>query len=91
MAAEGATFFEVSLVVFFGAPEGLGGDDLGDDGLRILFLVGEAGDKGFRGGFLLGGMEEDDAAILSAPVRALAVELGGIVEGEELLEEAVVR
>ena len=32
-------------------------------------------------------MEEDDAAVLGAPVGALAVELGGIVEGEEELEE----
>ncbi len=90
VAAQGAAFLEVFLVVLLCAPEGLGGDDLGDDGLGESLLRGEAGDGGLGGSFLLGRVEEDDAAVLRAPVGPLAVELGGIVEREERVEELLV-
>jgi hypothetical protein len=32
VAAQGAALFKVFLVILFGAPERLGGNDLGDDG-----------------------------------------------------------
>src|SRR5207237_1617071 len=43
------------------------------------------------GGFLFGRVEEDDRAVLIAKVRALAVELGGVVVRPEDLEQRVVR
>jgi hypothetical protein len=47
-----AALLEVLLMVFFGAPEGLGGHDLGDDGPGEARLGGIS--RGFRFGFLLG-------------------------------------
>src|SRR5579884_1026773 len=35
-------------------------------------------------------MEEDDGAVLCAPVRPLAIELGGIVQGEECLKQLLI-
>jgi hypothetical protein len=91
VAADGAAFLQIFLVVFFGAPEGFRWDDLGHDGLRELLLGCEAGDGGPGSGFLLWGVEEDGAAILRAPVGTLAVELGGVVELEESIEQLFVR
>ena len=90
MAADHASFFEVALVVFLGLPEGGGGDYLGCDGLAVGAGGVELGDAGAGLGDLLVGVGEDDAAILGAEVRTLAVDLGGIVQGEEGVEERLV-
>src|SRR6185369_709705 len=66
-----AALLEVLLMVFFGAPEGLGRHDLGDDGPGESRLRCVA--RSFRFGFLLGRMEEDRRAVLVADVRPLPV------------------
>src|SRR3546814_2825880 len=43
-----------------------------------------------RGGFLLRRMREDGGAILGADVVPLAIELGGVVSGEEDGEDVVI-
>ena len=90
VAACMAALFEVALVVFFGAPEGLGRFYLGDDALGFeSAFQGELFDPGVGLGFLLRRMEKDGGAILCAPIRTLAVESGWVVEGEEGVEELI--
>ena len=88
VAARLPALFQIALVVIFGAPEGLGGFDFGHNtfGLEAAF-GGELLDLSAGLCFLLGGVEEDGGAVLRAPVRALAVECGGVVEGEEGVEK----
>src|ERR1700676_1266960 len=70
---------EVVLVVVLGGVEGLEGDDLRDDGLRINFCSVELRDISF-GDFLLPLVRiENGRAVLRAVIRALAIELSGIV------------
>jgi hypothetical protein len=89
MAACLAALFQVALVVLLGAPEGLGGLDLGDDALGLeAAFGGELLDLGASLRLLLGRVEEDGRAVLRAPVRALAVEGGGVVEGKKRREAA---
>jgi len=91
VAAGEAALGEVLLVVFFGAPKGLRRLDPGDDafGLEKAF-DGELGNFGFGLCLLLGGVKEDGRAVLAAPVGALAVKGGGVVKGEEGVEDVVV-
>src|SRR5579871_6675226 len=88
VAAGLAAFFEILLVVFFGAPEGLGRFNFGDDLLgREATRGGELLDLRVRLLFLLGRVEEDGGAVLRAPIGTLAVESCGVVELEEGVEE----
>ena len=75
-------------MVFFGAPEGLGRRDLGDDGPGEPRLRSIA--RGFRFGFLLGRMEEDGRAVLRADVRSLPVQSGRVVIIPEDFEQVVI-
>ncbi len=77
-------------MVLLGPPEGGGGDDLGGDGLTVGSGGVELGDAGSGLGGLLVGVGEDDAAVLRSEVRTLAVDLGGIVHGEEGVEQRLV-
>jgi len=70
---------EVVLVVVLGGVEGLQRDNLSDDGLRIDLCRVELRDISF-GDFLLSLIRiENGRAVLRAVVRALAIELRGIV------------
>ena len=75
-------------MVVLGAPEGLGGFDLGDNPLGFEFAFGgELVDLGVGLRLLLRRMEEDGGAVLRAPVRALAVEGGRVVEIEKRVQQ----
>src|SRR5258708_35114813 len=88
VAAGLAALFEVALVVFLGAPEGLGRLNLGDDALRLeAAFVGELLDLGLGLGFLLGRVEEDGRPVLRAPVGTLAVHGGRVVQSKERVKE----
>src|SRR5690242_9110421 len=87
-AAREPALLEVALVVVLGAVERRCRRDLGDDraveaGLHAVAHLG-------RDAGLLGVVEEDRRAVLRADVRSLAVELRGIVQREELLDELLV-
>ena len=83
-----AALRQVLLVVLFGAPEGLGRLDFGDDALGLEApFGGKPLNLGAGLRLLLRGVEEDGRAVLRAPVRALAVEGGGVVESEEGVKE----
>jgi hypothetical protein len=91
VAAGLAAFLQILLVVFFGAPEGLGRFNLGDDALgSVPGGSSQLLDFGFRFLLLFGGVKEDGGAVLSAPVGPLTIESGGVVEVEEGVEELVV-
>src|SRR4051794_19746950 len=85
--ARGA-LLEIALVVLLGAPERSGRLDLGHDrvakaGLRPLDdLLGDLR--------LLVGVGKDDGAVLPADVRALAIELGRVVQLEVLGDQILV-
>ena len=86
-----AALFQIALVVLFGAPEGLRRLDFCDDALGLeAAFGGELLDLGAGLRLLLRRVEEDGRAVLRAPVRALAVEGGGIVQGEEGVEQLLV-
>ena len=78
-------------MIFFGPPECPGGLYLGDNAFgfeaalcrKLVNLC-----LGLR--LLLRRVEEDGGAVLRAPVRTLAVEGSGVVEGEKGVEELVV-
>jgi len=74
-------------VVVFGGVEGFEGDDFGDDGVGPQVLGFQVLDSFFGDGFLLLGVVEDGGAVLGADVVALAVEGGGVVDGEEDVQE----
>ena len=80
----------VVLVVVLGAVEGFEGNDLGDD--AVLPGVGgvELCDVGFGDALLVVVGVEDGGAVGGAGVGALAVEGGGVVDGEEDAEELAV-
>ena len=77
------------MVVFAGV-EGFEGRDFGDDGVGEGVGGGELRDVGFGDSLLIGGAEEDGGAVGGAGVGALAVEGGGVVDGEEDAEELAV-
>ena len=78
-------------MVVLGAPEGLGGLDLSDNGVRFEAIFGEElRDFGLSLGLLVGGVKEDGGAVLGAVVGPLAIEGGGVVENEESVEELLV-
>ena len=86
---------EVALVVLLGLPEGdaVGGEDLAHD--RAVAGGGERRTVELEPGFdrlaLVVVREVHRAAVLGADVAALAIERGGVVHREELLEEAAIR
>lgn len=91
MAGSLATFFQIALVVVLGAPEGLCGLDLSDNGVRFETIFGEKlDDFGLSLGLLVGGVKEDGGAVLGAVVGTLAIEGGGVVQNEESVEELLV-
>jgi len=91
MAACLAALFKVALVVFFRAPEGLGRFHFGHNAFWFEdALLGKLFDLCKGLGFLLRRVKEDGGAVLRAPVRSLAVEGGGIVQGEEGVKDLVV-
>ena len=77
-------------MVVLAAVEGFEWDDLGDD--AVLPGVGgvELRDVGFGDALLVVVGVEDGGAVGGADVRALAVEGGGVVDGEEDAEELAV-
>jgi hypothetical protein len=83
-------FQGVILVVVFAGVEGLQGRDLGDDGVGEGVVGGELRDVGFGDALLVGGVEEDGGTVGGSFVGALAVEGGGVVDGEEDAEELAV-
>ena len=80
----------VVLVVVLGAVEGFERDDLGDD--AVLPGVGgvELRDVGVGDALLIVVGVEDGGAVGGAGVRTLAIECGGVVDGEEDAEELAV-
>src|SRR5437870_3648848 len=81
---------EELLVIVLGHVEWPGGDDLGDDGVIEDLVLREGGDH-ILGDRLLGRrVVEDRRPVLGADVMALAVERGGVVDGEEDFEEVPV-
>src|SRR5579863_7387826 len=90
MATECAALLQILLVVFLGAPKGRSSDDLRRDRFREPFLSSEALDRGFCSGFLFRRVIENDAPILCAPVRTLAVQLRWVVEREKGIEKLFV-
>ena len=77
----------VVLMVILGGVEGLERQYLGDDGIIPEVLRLEVTDDFQRGGLLPGQCGEDGGAVLGANVTALAVEGGGVVDGEEDVQE----
>src|ERR1017187_1798028 len=91
MAARLAAFFKITLVVFLGAPEGLRRFNQSNDALWLeAAFSGKLCDLGLSLRFLFRRVEEDGRSVLRAPVRTLAVEGGGVVQGEERVEELLV-
>src|SRR5690242_5002334 len=87
VAAHHAAFLEIALVVLLGAPEGLGWLDPRGDGLAVSTGGVQLGDLRPGLGFLLVIMGKDHAAILRPAVRPLTIDLGGVVEQEERVEQ----
>jgi hypothetical protein len=90
VAAHHATLFKILLVILFGLPERSRWNNLSCDGLAIRSGGVKLGDLRAGLGKLLVGMGEDDAAILRAPIRTLAIHLGGIVHREERIQQRLV-
>src|ERR1035438_1639973 len=91
MAACLAALFEISLVVFLGAPESLRRLDLGHNALRHeASLCGKLLNLGERLRLLLGRVEEDGRAVLRAPVGPLTVQGGWVVERKERVQQLLV-
>src|SRR5208282_6564963 len=82
-----AALFQILLVVVLRGKERHGGNDLGDDRLGVAVRLLDRFFRGLRRGLLGRRVEEDGGAILRAPVRALAVELRGIVVLPENFEQ----
>jgi pimeloyl-ACP methyl ester carboxylesterase len=87
-ATRDAVLLEVALVVLLGRPEHRRGSDLRHDRTLHAVLGGVARALGDL--LLPGAVEEDGRAILIADVRSLAIELCGVVEAPELLEQSLV-
>lgn len=90
VAADHATLFKVFLVVLLGLPKGCRWNDLSRDRFAIRTGGAELGDLCASLGELLVVVGEDDAAVLRAPIRPLAVHLGGIVQREERIKQCFV-
>src|SRR6266853_3495264 len=90
MAGCRAALFEIALVIFLAAIEGAGCGYLGGDRLAKFAAGLQRGFRFFRGGFLLGRMEEDSSAVLRAEIRALPVHLCGVVHLPESVEQLLV-
>ncbi len=78
---------EVLLMIIFSRIEGLERRKLGDDGVGKKLFGGKLRDNFFRLSLLLGGGVEDCRAVLGAHIRALAVERGRVVDGEEDVQD----
>lgn len=91
VAVHHSAFFEIFLVVLFCLPEGGGWNDLRCDGFAVGAGGVELGDLCAGLGELLVVMGKDNAAVLSAPVRTLAIHLSGIVQREERVQQRFVR
>ena len=83
-------FLQILLVVVLGFVERHGGNDLGGDGLGKAMRLFESFFGGAGGGFLLRCGEENGGTVLGAEVRALAVDLGGIVILPEDFEQLLI-
>src|SRR5690606_38311945 len=81
---------QILLVIFLGLPEGLRGDDLGDDRRAEAARALEAFLRRARRLFLLGRVEEDRAPVLGADVGSLPIGRGGVVAAPEDAEKIVV-
>ena len=90
MAARETLLLQILLVVVLGFVEGHGGNNLSCDGLAETVGLFERFFGGAGGGFLLWGGEENGGAILAAVIRALTVDLGGIVVLPEHFEQLFV-
>src|SRR5713101_3312226 len=90
VAGGGAALFKVALVVVFGSIERAGWGDFRGDGLAEFAAGLQRGLRFFRNGFLLRRMEEDRGAVLRAEVRALAVDLRGVVHLPEGVEQLLI-
>ncbi len=78
---------KVLLVVILGGEEGLEGQHLGDDRVRPEAFICKFVDDGIGSSGLFGQGGEDGGAVLRAHVVALAVEGGGVVDGEEDVQD----
>src|SRR5438105_10824516 len=83
-----AALFQILLMIFFGAPEIAGGDDLRDDGPGETRLRGLAGAPGLHQ--LLRRIVENRGAVLRARVRTLPVTRGRIMIVPKRFEQIVV-
>lgn len=81
---------EVVGMVSLGRPELYGGGDLGDDGVIEDPAGRQFGEEGAGLGFLFRRVIEDGRPVLRAGVVALPVEGGGVVYGEEDLEDIAI-
>lgn len=81
---------KIELVIRLSVPPLSCRHNLCDDLPVPPLLVGTFGDV-LGNGLLLGRMEEDGGAVLSSPVGALVVQLRGVVDGVEVLDELSVR
>ena len=82
-----AVFFEIFLVVIFGPVKDPGRNKFGRQGRLEPFRGPELGHDLFRRFLLFLAVIEDHRPVLAAPVRPLAVDLGGVVDGEEPVEK----
>src|ERR1700683_1001505 len=74
-----AALFQILLVIVLGGIERDRGDDLRGNWFGVTMRFFERFFRGLRLGLLLRRVVEDGGAVLRAPVRALAVELRGVV------------
>src|SRR5690348_32561 len=81
-----AALLQIALVVFLGAIEGPGRDDLGRDGPREPTALVEPFLRCLGLGLLFVVVVEDDGAILGAEVGALPIHLGRVVRRPEDIE-----
>lgn len=78
---------EVVLMVVFGGVEGTEGQKFGDDGGGPDLPGVEVGDDGLRLDLLVGSVVEDGGTVLRADIGTLTVGGGGVVDGEEDVEQ----
>ncbi len=90
MAAHHAALLEILLVILFSLPEGICRNDLSCDGFAIRSGGVKLCDLRACLGELLVSLCEDDAAILCAPIRTLAIHLGRIVQRKERVQQRLI-
>src|ERR1700722_6172415 len=91
VAAHHATLFEIFLVILFGLPKGCRRNDLGCDGLAVRACSTKFCNLSARLGKLFVGVGKNDASVLGAPIRTLAINLSGIVKCEKGVQQCLVR